>query len=338
MENYYPSSFLELLGGCLIVFAVFAGGISLIPPLRIHLLRLLAIAFVCSLALFSNNVWTYFVAIFVIATAVTELEFLQNLAAIVRGNKEYFDYRKEVLSTDRKLSSLASEVAQSAVVAASGVEVTSGVESASADTKPVHAEPVHETPEINAEEEDISDQDSSTNPPDEVPLEAKNSKQNTVDLVDLENVKIAPSVLTSKFMKVSPQLKRIYELENKAFDALEEVYGTAIERGVRLKRADMEIELDGLAVRAGNGEVVIFEIKYLGSNRNFINWVNLVGLQLERIKGLYKKITNRTSECHLVLILEENVALTDRQKKALLSINPDHQISVFNAEYLETRN
>jgi hypothetical protein len=52
--------------------------------------------------LFSNHWSTYFAGLFIIATAVTELEFLQNLAAIIRGNKDYFDYKKESLSTEEK--------------------------------------------------------------------------------------------------------------------------------------------------------------------------------------------------------------------------------------------
>ena len=50
------------------------------------------------LALFANNSSVYFATVFIVATAVTQLEFLQNLAAIIRGSKEYFDYQKEFLS------------------------------------------------------------------------------------------------------------------------------------------------------------------------------------------------------------------------------------------------
>lgn len=50
------------------------------------------------LALFANHPAVYFATIFIVATAVTQLEFLQNLAAIIRGSKEYFDYQKEFRS------------------------------------------------------------------------------------------------------------------------------------------------------------------------------------------------------------------------------------------------
>ncbi|BDW94847.1 hypothetical protein MACH10_05320 [Thalassospira tepidiphila] len=58
---------------------------------------------VVSLALFSSHWVTYFAAIFIVATAVTELEFLQNLAAIIRKDENYFNYKKEHLSYEEKM-------------------------------------------------------------------------------------------------------------------------------------------------------------------------------------------------------------------------------------------
>ncbi|WP_140169211.1 hypothetical protein, partial [Vibrio parahaemolyticus] len=46
------------------------------------------------------------------ATAVTELDFLQNLAAIISKDKNYFDYRKEVLSKDQNIKRKAEEVVE----------------------------------------------------------------------------------------------------------------------------------------------------------------------------------------------------------------------------------
>ena len=63
-----------------------------------------------SLALFAHNAYSYFAALFIVATAVTQLEFLQNLAAIIRGSKEYFDYQKEYLSQKEVENSIEKEV------------------------------------------------------------------------------------------------------------------------------------------------------------------------------------------------------------------------------------
>ncbi|EPT8082170.1 TPA: DUF423 domain-containing protein [Vibrio parahaemolyticus] len=109
MERLLPASFIEALGASLIALAMLFAALSLFPKLRIHSLKLLALLFVAGLCLFSNNTTTYFAALFIIATAVTELEFLQNLAAIIRGNKEYFTYKIEALSSEEKQEKIAKE-------------------------------------------------------------------------------------------------------------------------------------------------------------------------------------------------------------------------------------
>jgi hypothetical protein len=95
-----PQDFLQLLGALLLFIAVVLALFSLAPWLRSFSLRLAAINFLAALALFSNYWITYFAAIFIIATAVTELEFLHILAAIIRGDKNYFDFRREFLTRD----------------------------------------------------------------------------------------------------------------------------------------------------------------------------------------------------------------------------------------------
>ena len=112
MPSLMPSTFPEALGGIVILLALLLSLISLIPALRSHSLRLLALFFVAALSLFSNHWSTYFAGIFVIATAVTELEFLQNLAAIIRGNKDYFDYKKETLTSEQKQKKVQEEQAE----------------------------------------------------------------------------------------------------------------------------------------------------------------------------------------------------------------------------------
>jgi len=64
-----------------------------------NLLRFSSIILVASLALCANNSWVYFAAIFIIATGITKLEFLLNLAAIIRGGEgatKYFETMMKV--------------------------------------------------------------------------------------------------------------------------------------------------------------------------------------------------------------------------------------------------
>ena len=96
MESILPKSFIEALSGALIILAMFLVVCALFPRIRSCATRLFAIILVAALALFCNKIVTYFAALFIIATAVTELEFLQNLAAIIRGDKSYFDYKAAI--------------------------------------------------------------------------------------------------------------------------------------------------------------------------------------------------------------------------------------------------
>ena len=93
-ETFQPASFLEGLGGVLVSLAVIAAVASMWPSVRAHAIRVGGLLLVVALSVFSGSAWTYFAALFIVATTVTELEFLQNLAAIVRGDKNWFDYQK----------------------------------------------------------------------------------------------------------------------------------------------------------------------------------------------------------------------------------------------------
>jgi hypothetical protein len=53
---------------------------------------------VASISFFVNNAGIHALAIFIIATFITKLDFLENLAAIFWGRKEFWDYRKSTLS------------------------------------------------------------------------------------------------------------------------------------------------------------------------------------------------------------------------------------------------
>jgi hypothetical protein len=61
-------------------------------------MRAFALLIILAVALVANYWVTYFAAMFIIATAATELEFLQNLAAIIRGNRDYFNYKSKLVS------------------------------------------------------------------------------------------------------------------------------------------------------------------------------------------------------------------------------------------------
>jgi hypothetical protein len=110
-KNLFPANFRELFSFFSFLISIIFSFISLNKSYLEHCLRMAAILFIVSLALFANNGYCYFGAIFIVATAVTQLDFLQNLAAIIRGSKEYFDYKKESKSTQEVENELEREAA-----------------------------------------------------------------------------------------------------------------------------------------------------------------------------------------------------------------------------------
>lgn len=94
MEQLFPKSFIESLAGCVCLAALILVIVSLFSKDRSFVTRIFGLMFIFSISLFSNHWSTYFASIFIIATTITELEFLERLAAIIRGSKHYFDFKK----------------------------------------------------------------------------------------------------------------------------------------------------------------------------------------------------------------------------------------------------
>ena len=59
-------------------------------------LKVGGVLFVESLALLANSTGVYALAIFIVATFITKLDFLENLAALFWGRKEFWEYKKQL--------------------------------------------------------------------------------------------------------------------------------------------------------------------------------------------------------------------------------------------------
>lgn len=92
-SNITPESFNLLLAACLIILAIVSFIFSLFPSIRAYLSKIGAMLVIMAIALISNNGFNYFATIFIIATVITETDFLENLAAIIRGNSDYFKHK-----------------------------------------------------------------------------------------------------------------------------------------------------------------------------------------------------------------------------------------------------
>jgi len=93
MEQLFPKSFIEILAGFLSLVALLLAIVSLFSKDRSYVIRVFVLMIIVAISLFSNHWATYFAALFIIASTITELEFLEKIAAIIRGSKYYFDYK-----------------------------------------------------------------------------------------------------------------------------------------------------------------------------------------------------------------------------------------------------
>lgn len=129
MEESSPIILREILAVSCFAAAVLFALISMKNDGREHFLRVCALFLVGVVVLFANSPYTYFAAVFIIATAVTQLEFLQNLAAIIRGSKEYFDYQKETQSRSEIKTKIDQELIEQEAAAAEAGETEEKIES-----------------------------------------------------------------------------------------------------------------------------------------------------------------------------------------------------------------
>jgi len=111
LENYS-----SLIGTVVLLVAIICLLTSFFYTDKRHTTKLFSILIIAALSLFSAHWATYFAAIFIVATAVTELEFLQTLAAIIRKDKNYFDYKKESLSKTDKIKRKAEEAIEEELI------------------------------------------------------------------------------------------------------------------------------------------------------------------------------------------------------------------------------
>jgi hypothetical protein len=329
MDNFYPLSFVQAVGGVLCGSALVFSFISLFDGARTHAIRILAVFFVVALSLFANHVTVYFAAVFIIATAVTELEFLQTLAAILRGNKEYFAFKKDTLSDEAKYKNSKLELVE--LDALSNAEGETGSENETAQQAQVcesspAVEAVESAQSIKATPSESKVASSGTDivksqVEDVIPVrEIVNAAQAPEKGGDIENKHWNPRFRLKAHDNLKLAVDRMIRLERKALDYIQSLYGANIERNVVFKSKELSIvlELDGLISRPNTVGYVdqIFEVKYLSNPSKIDNLTK----QLPKlaIKSLqYTQITKRQAATQLVVVLDADRDLNDAELDVL---------------------
>ncbi|WP_372778215.1 hypothetical protein [Litorivivens sp.] len=96
------TDFVDIIGTAFAAASLYAFRLSRKGDIREHSTKMGAVLLIAALALFSDHPSVYFAALIIVATTVTEVEFLQNLAAIARGNSDYFKYKIEELGRNEQ--------------------------------------------------------------------------------------------------------------------------------------------------------------------------------------------------------------------------------------------
>ena len=309
MQNYFPQSFRELVASVSIVVGFIFSFISLFKIqgefLREHALRIAAIFSLLGLCLFADNAYTYFAAVFIIATAVTQLEFLQTLAAIIRGNKDYFDFMSNVTRSpdETVLQVLKQEVDE--------------------------IEQAQEAQDMIGEEQNQID--ISCNSKQEVKQILQNSNSNvSPELGDIDRLdpisrekqqKCVKKEVNDIIYNMDPvQLALI--VEEKTFKFLERKYDGFIARHVVVKGSN--VQFDGLM--NNDSTVIIFEIKTV--RRGFLP----LSMLHKKITNLALGIKNNFKEFVILrFIFVGNFTSSQRQK--IIEFGRDIDISGFGLEF-----
>jgi len=226
MQSYLPENFREVVAAAALLVGFVFAFISLAKDQKEHTLRITGIFSLLGLCLFSNNPSTYFAAVFIIATAVTQLEFLQNLAAIIRGSKDYFDFMSKYSSQTPS-------------------EVVEGVKQ--------EVEEIEQAVQELAQESETDEM--SENQPNELDKQSysadKDVSQTKVIKVD-ESKKIGAVKETTK-----SKVQFAIIVEEYALKYLERKYQRHIGRKVRLRGTNLEFD----GVMQNGSATVIFEVK-----------------------------------------------------------------------------
>lgn len=94
IENLISNPIREIIAFFLIVISIVFVLLSYCIKIRNHSLKIIGILIVLSTALFANDANSYFLSIIILATLVTNLDFLENISAILRNSEAYFKYKE----------------------------------------------------------------------------------------------------------------------------------------------------------------------------------------------------------------------------------------------------
>lgn len=128
-----------------VVMAAFSF-ISLKRSVRSLSIKIVGLFLIITICVYANNLAVYTIAVFIVGTTITSREFLENIAAIFKGSKEYFDYKKETLDSDEKEEKIKEDLLEQKVSTFSLPDLSGVLESGTFKSKPSMTLPIPAEP------------------------------------------------------------------------------------------------------------------------------------------------------------------------------------------------
>ena len=117
MNDFFARLVLADINQIIAAFSFASGFIVLILGVLLRkkeVLKLAGLLLVIAIAFYSNNATVHVISVFIIATLITNLDFVVNLAAIFRGSaKEVFSFKLELLDRQDQEAKIVNEIRES---------------------------------------------------------------------------------------------------------------------------------------------------------------------------------------------------------------------------------
>jgi len=273
----YPDTFLHFIATCSAGLAALFIIFSLLSDERDHCLRVAGLCLICCFALFSDSSWTYGISIFLTATAITELKFIERLAAIIFRTKEYWTPERSPAPPK------GDEVPSPAVVGKGMVDGVGG------NRDPTHAENVV-SPSIDKSE---------LNAGSAVPDEQTSAMEYSV-------------MSRSPLIKQFGGLPRVYEILS--IDKFSKTTGRSFENNVEIKLKSGPIVLDAFSEgKAGLPDILVEVKTLLHQNEQDLIWGAHKALMA---MNAYRDETKRTIVGAFIVVIQsqKDLSVVTRQR------------------------
>lgn len=230
------------------------------------LIRIAVISLAASIAFASKSAWVSFAAVFIIGTAITTLDFLHTLAAIIRGDGHYFKYKQENLSAEQVIENHEVNIITNT---SDGIEV-----------------------QVNGEiDEAVNDVADNAVEPEVVTKEA------TLDVDAAKDWEIQSSI-----GEPSNQRTKYYVVEQLALEWMQKKFRRSIDKFVRFTSPICKVDVDGYIKSFRGGEDILIEVKWWSKIEDTRTRLTNHMIDVQVLSDSFKEITDRRHQIHLVVV------------------------------------